>query len=195
MVTPFRGRNTSAPDLLQLRSINRPLGTLEDRLEDRGTSRFRSSGRHLVMRCRPELPSGRQDLNLRPLDPQNGGVSVPARQARSASFTSEPARGRSAITRRACGPQLVPKVESTTRTVALRQVSRAVPLLAPWVAVVVVAEGLPEARFVVVEQRQPAQPLGGLFQRFTCGTPTRPSRWHLLLRWAHAAKRGIKVKP
>ena len=79
-MTPFRGRNTSAPDLLQLRSINRPLRTLKDRLEDRRMDRLRSSGRHLVMRCRPELPSGRQDLNLRPLDPQ-----ITANRSRSAS--------------------------------------------------------------------------------------------------------------
>ena len=70
MVTPFRGRNTSAPDLLQLPSLNRPLRTLKDRQEDRRSDRLRRSGRHLVIRCRPELPSGRQDLNLRPLDPQ-----------------------------------------------------------------------------------------------------------------------------
>ena len=76
-VTPFRGRNTTAPDLLQLRSINRPLRTHKDRLKDCMMDRLRSSGRHLVMRCRPELPSGRQDLNLRPLDPQRRPATPP----------------------------------------------------------------------------------------------------------------------
>src|SRR6185312_17061920 len=38
----------------------------------------------------------------------------------------------------------------------------AVSLLAPWVSVVVVAEGLPEAGFVLLEQRQSTQPLGAL---------------------------------
>ena len=76
-MTPFRGRNTSAPDLLQLRSINRPLRTHKDRLKDCMMDRLRSSGRHLVMRCRPELPSGRQDLNLRPLDPQRRPATPP----------------------------------------------------------------------------------------------------------------------
>src|SRR6266542_1064959 len=37
-----------------------------------------------------------------------------------------------------------------------------VPLFAPWVTVVVVAEALPEARLVAVEQPDPADPLGAL---------------------------------
>ena len=53
--------------------------------------------------------SGRQDLNLRPLDPQNGGVSVPARHTRSTSFGGQSVRGQSSTTRRACGPQMVPR--------------------------------------------------------------------------------------
>ena len=33
--------------------------------------------------------SGRQDLNLRPLDPQQGAVGVPARRARVRTFAGE----------------------------------------------------------------------------------------------------------
>ena len=33
--------------------------------------------------------SGRQDLNLRPLDPQQGAVSVPARRVRVCTFATE----------------------------------------------------------------------------------------------------------
>jgi hypothetical protein len=53
-------------------------------------------------------------LNLRPLDPQNGGVSVSARKTRCRSFTSDSARGRSSNSRRTCGPHVVPNVEYTS---------------------------------------------------------------------------------
>jgi hypothetical protein len=65
-----------------------------------------------MRRVPPCQPSGRQDLNLRPLDPQNGGVSVSARQTRSMPFARKAERGRSSTTRMAC---VVPSWSPTRR--------------------------------------------------------------------------------
>ncbi len=51
---------------------------------------------------------------LGPLDPQNGGVSVSARQTRSMPFARKAERGRSSTTRMACGPQLVPNARTAS---------------------------------------------------------------------------------
>jgi hypothetical protein len=81
-------------------------------------------------RVPPFATSGRQDLNLRPLDPQNGGVSVTARQTRSTAFLNGPACAGSLVACRACGPQLVPHVrplvndDSYVPTVATRRTRR-----------------------------------------------------------------------
>ena len=66
---------------------------------ERGPSRF--------CEMAPELLSGRRDLNPRPLDPQDAGVSVSARQARCLPLVAASAVGR-APARTACGPHVVP---------------------------------------------------------------------------------------
>jgi hypothetical protein len=72
----------------------------------------------------PFTKSGRQDLNLRPLDPQDVGVDVHARQARYACSRRVRCNAVSADTCTACGPQVVPN-SSAAAAFPIRKITQA----------------------------------------------------------------------
>ena len=77
-LTPFRGLETGAPDLFQTRSTDRPIWTLS-KIDKRSPETGIDAGQGgTPMRGVPPCqPSGRQDLNLRPLDPQRRPATPP----------------------------------------------------------------------------------------------------------------------
>ena len=79
-LTPFRGPETGAPDLLQTRSQPSYVDTTKIDQRSLASNVDAGQGDTPAVGVPPCNPSGRQDLNLRPLDPQNFSSGVSARQ-------------------------------------------------------------------------------------------------------------------
>jgi hypothetical protein len=77
-LTPFRGPETGAPDLLQTRSQPSYVDTTKIDQRSLASNVDAGQGDTPAVGVPPCNPSGRQDLNLRPLDPQMTHQRPPA---------------------------------------------------------------------------------------------------------------------